>query len=84
MNYETLFQTIQSYVENDFPDTSVNDTSGTSTDFTSKEQIDTFIREAEQRIYNSVQILALRKNVTGSTTSGNKYLSMPSDWQTFR
>ena len=80
MNYETLFQTIQAYVENDFPDTSVVDTSASSTDFTSKEQIDTFIREAEQRIYNSVQILALRKNVTGSTTSGNKYLSVPSDW----
>lgn len=81
MNYATLFDTIQGYVENDFPDTTVNDSSGSGTSsFTSKEQIDTFIRQAEQRIYNSVQILALRKNVTGTTTSGNKYLSTPSDW----
>ena len=81
MNYATLFDTIQGYVENDFPDTTVSDSSGSGTSsFTSKEQIDTFIQQAEQRIYNSIQILALRKNVTGSTTSGNKYLSTPSDW----
>lgn len=81
MNYDTLFETIKGYCENDFPNTSFTDTTGGSTvTFTSKEQIDTFIREAEQRIYNTVQILALRKNVTGSTTSGNKYLTVPSDW----
>ncbi len=81
MNYATLFETIKGYCENDFPNTSFTDTTGGSTvTFTSKEQIDTFIREAEQRIYNTVQILALRKNVTGNTTSGNKYLSVPSDW----
>ena len=81
MNYVTLFETIKGYVENDFPNTSFTDTTGGSTTtFTSKDQIDTFIREAEQRIYNSVQILALRKNVIGNTTSGNKYLSVPSDW----
>ena len=81
MNYSTLFDTIQGYVENDFPDTTVNSSSGSGTStFTSKEQIDTFIQEAEQRIYNSVQILALRKNVTGQTTANNKYLSTPSDW----
>jgi hypothetical protein len=81
MNYSTLFNTIQGYVENDFPNTTVNDSSGSGTStFTSKEQIDTFIKEAEQRIYNSVQILALRKNVTGSTTASNRYLSTPSDW----
>jgi hypothetical protein len=81
MNYTTLFDTIQGYVENEFPDTTVNDSSGSGTStFTSKEQIDTFIKEAEQRIYNSVQILALRKNVTGQVTAGNRYLSTPSDW----
>jgi hypothetical protein len=81
MNYTTLFDTIQGYVENSFPDTEVNSSSGSGTStFTSKEQIDTFIKEAEQRIYNSVQILALRKNVTGQVTAGNRYLSTPSDW----
>lgn len=81
MNYTTLFDTIQGYVENDFPDTTVNSSSGSGTStFTAKEQIDTFIKEAEQRIYNSVQILALRKNVIGQTTASNKYLSTPSDW----
>jgi hypothetical protein len=81
MNYTTLFDTIQGYVENEFPDTTVNSSSGSGTStFTSKEQIDTFIKEAEQRIFNSVQILALRKNVLGQTTASNKYLSTPSDW----
>ena len=81
MNYTTLFETIKSYVENDFPDTQWTDTAGTGTiTFTQKEQIDTFIRQAEQRIYNTVQLPALRKNVTGNCTSGNKYLAMPSDW----
>jgi len=81
VNYTTLFDTIQGYVENDFPTTEVNSSSGSgTTTFTSKEQIDTFIQEAEQRIYNSVQILALRKNVTGQTTASNKYLSTPADW----
>ena len=42
--------------------------------------IPVFIQEAEDRIYNSVQIPALRKNVTGTLTSGNKYVSLPSDW----
>lgn len=81
MNYQELFETIKGYVENDFPDTSWTDSAGTGTvTLTSTEQINTFIKQAEQRIYNSVQILALRKNVTGVTTSGNKYLSTPSDW----
>ena len=80
MNYSTLFETIQGYVENTFPNTSVNDTSGTATNFTGKEQIDTFIRQAEQRVYNTVQMPEFRKNVTGSTTSGDKYLSVPADF----
>jgi hypothetical protein len=64
MNYSELVAEIQSYVENQF----------TTTD------IDTFIQQAEQRIYNSVQLPALRKNVTGTTTLGNKYLAIPTDW----
>ena len=64
MNYAQLVAEIQSYTENTFQTT----------------DIDTFIQQAEQRIYNSVQLPALRKNVTGSLTTGNKYLAMPSDW----
>ena len=80
MNYATLFKTIQAYVENDFPTTVVVDTASANTNFTNKEQIDTFIRQAEYRIYNSVQLPVTRKNVTGQCTTNNKYLSMPSDW----
>jgi hypothetical protein len=47
---------------------------------TSTEQINTFIENAEERIFNSVQLLDLRKNVTGNVTANNKYLSVPSDW----
>ena len=81
MNYSTLFATIKGYVENDFPNTSFTDSAGTgTTTFTSTEQIDTFIRQAEQRIFNSVQFPSIRKNVTGTTSNGNKYLSSPSDF----
>ena len=48
--------------------------------FTSKEQIDTFIQQAEQRIYNSVQFPAIRKNVTGTIAINNKYLAAPGDF----
>jgi hypothetical protein len=64
MNYTQLVTEIQSYVEDQFQTDDIN----------------TFITQAEQRIYNSVQLPALRKNVTGTTTSGNKYLAMPTDW----
>jgi hypothetical protein len=64
MNYTQLVDEIQSYTENTFQTT----------------DIDTFIQQAEQRIYNSVQLPALRKNVTGNLTLGNKYLATPSDW----
>jgi hypothetical protein len=81
MNYAELFETIKGYVENDFPNTSWTGSDGSSTvTLTSTEQINTFIQEAEQRIFNTVQLLDLRKNVTGNMTSGNKYLSVPSDW----
>jgi hypothetical protein len=42
--------------------------------------MDTFIRQAEQRIYNTVQIANLRKNVTGALNTGNKYLACPQDF----
>lgn len=42
--------------------------------------IDTVIRQAEQRVYFDVQIPVLKKNVTGSFTTGNRYLSTPSDY----
>jgi hypothetical protein len=80
MNYATLFETIKGYCENDFPNTQFTDSSGSTTTLTSKEQIDTFIQQAEQRIYNSVQFPSIRKNVTGTTTSSNKYLSCPLDF----
>lgn len=81
MNYAQLFETIKGYVENDFPNTSWTDSAGTGTaTLTSTEQINTFIQEAEQRVFNSVQLLDLRKNVTGNCTASNKYLSVPNDW----
>ena len=64
MNYTQLVTEIQSYVEDTFQTADIN----------------TFITQAEQRIYNSVQLPALRKNVTGSLTAGNKYLAIPTNW----
>jgi len=72
MNYTTLAQTVKGFCENEFPQTVGG--------FTSTDQVDTFIKQAEQRIYNSVQFPSLRKNVTGATSLGNKYLSAPSDF----
>ena len=43
-------------------------------------QLAMFTEQAEQKIYNTVQIPALRKNVTGSLTTDNKYLDTPSDF----
>jgi hypothetical protein len=81
MDYAALFETIKGYVENDFPNTSWTDSTGSGTvTLTSTEQINTFIEQAEQRIFNTVQLLDLRKNVTGNCTVSNKYLSVPSDW----
>jgi hypothetical protein len=64
MNYAQLVAEIESYTENQFQ----------------VEDINTFIEQAEQRIYNSVQLPALRKNVTGNVTANNNYLAAPSDW----
>ena len=66
MNYEVLYNSIQAYAEN--------------TEALFVANIPVFVQEAEDRIYNSVQIPALRKNVTGTLTSSNKYVSLPNDW----
>jgi hypothetical protein len=66
MNYVQLYQAIQDYAE--------------TTEQLFVANIPRFVQEAEDRIYNSVQIPSLRKNVTGTLTSGNKYLSLPNDW----
>jgi hypothetical protein len=76
MNYAQLSAQIQAYLENTFPDTLTWD----GQTVTSKDQIDTFIKQAEQRIFNTVQFPSIRKNVTGTLTINNKYLSSPSDF----
>ena len=80
MNYAQLFETIKGYCENDFPSTQFSDPAGATGTFTSKEQIDTFIQQAEQRIFNSVQFPNFRKNQTGTLTANNKYLEAPPDF----
>ena len=72
MNYTQLTTAIKGFAENDFP--------ATVGSFTSAEQIARFVQLAEQRIYNMVQLPAIRKNVTGNMTSGNKYIATPPDW----
>ena len=64
MNYAELVTAVEDYTENTFPTVDMN----------------TFIEQAEQKIYNIVQLPALRKNVTGNLTANNKYLSCPSDF----
>jgi len=64
MNYNQLVIAISDYTENTFGVADMN----------------TFITQAEQRIYNTVQFPSLRKNVTGTLTSANPYLSAPNDY----
>ena len=66
MNYVQLYQAIQDYSENTEP-SFVNN-------------IPRFVMEAEDRVYNTVQIPVLRKNVIGTLTGNNKYLSCPNDY----
>ena len=80
MNYSALFTTIKGYLENDFPDTVFSGATGSAATYTSVEQINTFITQAEKRIYNTVLFPALRKNVTGTTTQDVKYLNCPTDF----
>jgi|TARA_R110000868_G_scaffold18467_5_gene81146 hypothetical protein len=76
MNYNELFSQIQAYTENQFPAMIL--ANGSSVSYTT--QINTFIQQAEERIYNTVQIPSLRKNVTGNCTVSNKYLACPNDY----
>jgi hypothetical protein len=64
VNYTELKTAVEDYTENEF---SANDFA-------------TMTKLAEQKIYNSVQLPALRKNVTGNTTINNKYLQCPTDF----
>ena len=64
MNYAELTANIQDITENTFTD----------------DQLAMFVQQAEQKIYNAVQIPALRKNSTATVTIGNSYLSVPSDF----
>ena len=66
MNYAELSTAIQAYTEN------------TETNFVA--EIPVFVKQAEQRIYNSVQFPSIRKNVTGVMASGNKYMACPTDF----
>lgn len=64
MTYDELVIAVNDYCENNFPTVDMN----------------IFIRQAEQRIYNTVQLANLRKNVTGTLSFGNPYLSCPDDF----
>ena len=64
MTYSELVIAVSDYCENTFPTADMN----------------VFIKQAEQRIYNTVQIANLRKNMTGVVTTGNPYLSAPNDF----
>jgi hypothetical protein len=64
VDYQTLCEQIQNYVENSF----------------SSDQLNVMIRQAEQRIYNSVQLPALRKTATLTATSSSPYLNCPNDY----
>ena len=81
MTYTELFFDVKNYLQNDFPSNTWTNVAGTGTTAsTGTEQINTFITQAEERIYNSVQIPPLRRNVTGVTSTNNKYLSCPTDF----
>jgi hypothetical protein len=64
MNYAELTAAIEDYTENTFTAT----------------ELSIFVKQAEQRIYNMVQLANLRRNQTGTITAGNKYLSAPDDF----
>lgn len=66
MNYTELSQAIQDYCEN--------------TESTFVNNIPTFVENSERYIYNNVRLPTLRKNVSGTTTFNNKYLTAPNDF----
>jgi hypothetical protein len=76
MNYTQLVASIQAYTENNFPDITLSD----STVETTAEQINRFIQQAEQRIYNNIQFPSIRKNMTGVVSTTTTYLSAPEDY----
>ena len=76
MTYTELIAAIQSYTENTFPATYL----ATGATVSSTTQLNTFITQAEQRIFNTVQFPSLRRNVTGFTSTNNKYLACPADF----
>jgi len=81
MTYNELFIAVKNYLQNDFPTNTWTNVAGTGTTTSDgTEQINLFITQAEERIYNTVQIPPLRKNVTGVTSANNKYLSCPNDF----
>jgi hypothetical protein len=81
VTYNELFLAVKDYLQNDFPTNTWTDVAGTGLSTTDgTEQINLFITQAEERIYNTVQIPALRKNVTGLIQQGNQYLSCPTDF----
>ena len=64
--YSGLKTSIQNYMDN-------SETTFVNT-------LDTFIQEAENRIFNTIELNVFRKNVTGTAASGNTYLSAPTDF----
>ena len=64
--YTTLKQTIQDYLET------------TETTFVSN--LPNIITQAEERILKEIQLPDFRKNVTGSLSADNEYLSTPTDY----
>lgn len=76
MNYYQLLSAVQDYSENNFPVTYLANGQTVSP----TQQINRFIEQAELRIYNTVQIPALRKNVTGTATTNTPYLACPDDY----
>jgi hypothetical protein len=66
MNYQQLSEAIQSYAE--------------STEQLFVYNIPNFVQLCEERVYNAVQIPAIRKNVIGSFTQGDYYLALPNDY----
>lgn len=76
MNYYQLLTAVQDYTENQFPATYL--ANGLTVSPT--QQINRFIEQAELRIYNTVQIPSLRKNVTGNVTPDTPYLAAPDDY----
>ena len=67
LNYTQLVSAIYAYLS--------TDENGMSTD-----DVNTIIRQAEQRIYYEVQIPVLKKNISGSIAAGDKFYSTPADY----